>query len=314
MSTQQEAQLFNDNLINLRFLNIVLTQKCNLNCPHCMRGDATSKSMTVEVMDSFFQHFSRIEEICLSGGEISLEPKLIFNLLECLKKYNVDVQSVIFPTNALVVSNELLEALAALRDYLFECADRYRIHVDKENCLRINISYDHFHIEQMQKQGYDFEQYRANIQKYVQAFGSDCVMANVGSDYRLIGSGRARSLGAERKIKFNEGYDYLYYVRTKFNRQEVLLGTILSLSVNGDIIPANCAFKDEQKYSIGNILKDNFGQIMSRAKLVKCDSEYDLRYKFRELEKSIYGNSLNDPEYKKFRQQKELEFSKLKSE
>ena len=72
-------------------LEIILTQKCNLTCSHCMRGDCMGKEISEEVLDALFKKVIYIENLALGGGEITLVPEKIRLVTQKLKEYNIIV-------------------------------------------------------------------------------------------------------------------------------------------------------------------------------------------------------------------------------
>ena len=60
--------------LNVRSLAIETTRRCNMQCEHCMRGDAQNKDMSMETLDRLFRRLGRIIEIVPTGGEPALNP------------------------------------------------------------------------------------------------------------------------------------------------------------------------------------------------------------------------------------------------
>ena len=67
-------------------LELILTQKCNFTCEHCMRGECSNKEITEDVLDATFKKFIYIENLALGGGEIALAPHLVRLVTKKLKK------------------------------------------------------------------------------------------------------------------------------------------------------------------------------------------------------------------------------------
>ena len=94
----------------IKNLMLEVTRKCNLQCEHCLRGDAQDKSMTSDVMVSLFQHISHIEMLTIGGGEPSLAIDVINNIHQCLVQANVTIGDVFLVTNGKDLSYPLLKA------------------------------------------------------------------------------------------------------------------------------------------------------------------------------------------------------------
>ena len=50
---KKDMSFLDDKAVALLNAEIILTQKCNLACPHCMRGCSTNKEITPEALDGF---------------------------------------------------------------------------------------------------------------------------------------------------------------------------------------------------------------------------------------------------------------------
>ena len=54
---------------------IEVTRRCNMQCRHCLRGDAQNVDISNEIIDRFFDGFADgavIENVVFSGGEITV--------------------------------------------------------------------------------------------------------------------------------------------------------------------------------------------------------------------------------------------------
>ena len=53
-------------------LTLEVTRRCNMNCAHCLRGDAQCLDMSKEVVDKVLQDIDYISFLFFTGGEPSL--------------------------------------------------------------------------------------------------------------------------------------------------------------------------------------------------------------------------------------------------
>ena len=60
---------------NVLFNTIIIetTRRCNMACPHCIRGDAQNMDIDLYILDTFLSNFKDgyIREILFTGGEPS---------------------------------------------------------------------------------------------------------------------------------------------------------------------------------------------------------------------------------------------------
>lgn len=59
--------------IMLTSLALVLTERCNLSCKHCMRGNSVVKKIDEKTIDNVFKQISFMGTLSLCGGEPLIE-------------------------------------------------------------------------------------------------------------------------------------------------------------------------------------------------------------------------------------------------
>lgn len=69
-------------------LSIEITRRCNMNCSHCLRGDAQNKTMSQRVINQIANVFTDINTLIISGGEPSLVPFVIKKIARSLNYDN----------------------------------------------------------------------------------------------------------------------------------------------------------------------------------------------------------------------------------
>ena len=168
---KKDMSFLDNKAIALLNAEIILTQKCNLACPHCMRGCSSNKEITPEALDGFFEKICHIDQLSLGGGEITLAPKAIRLLTQKLKEHNISVMRVDFASNGLFVNDEVLDALDELKTYVEDC--RKIMHgffiptTEKPDMpLYATFSFDDFHIREILKIKSDYNDIFQNILKY----------------------------------------------------------------------------------------------------------------------------------------------------
>ncbi len=121
-----------DNLI------IEVTRKCNMTCEHCLRGEAENLVFNVEFFREFVTtnkvHY--IRAITFTGGEPSLHPEIIIEVLEICEVYGVDIGSFYIATNGIrhLKSDDFIIAITRLWCF---CIDN--------ECSGVALSVDNYH-------------------------------------------------------------------------------------------------------------------------------------------------------------------------
>lgn len=121
-------KLFIENLI------IEVTRRCNMSCSHCLRGDAENIDINVKYIDNLFSKIDRIGIITFTGGEPSIVPQKIREVLEIAQKYDIEIGSFYIVTNCKEIS----------KDFLVVLIDLYVYCEYKEYCM-LQYSNDKFH-------------------------------------------------------------------------------------------------------------------------------------------------------------------------
>ena len=73
----------NMNQVYIQNLAMIVTDNCNLNCAHCMRGKSCNNNMSKEVIKATLSQTKAIGNLNLCGGE----PTLALDTIEEIFKY-----------------------------------------------------------------------------------------------------------------------------------------------------------------------------------------------------------------------------------
>lgn len=123
-------------------MGLEITERCNLKCAHCLRGDAQNIDMSKEVIDAFLEHTQAIYDLGITGGEPTIYLKGMRYFLESAKRHNVLIASMQFSTNGIVRTQELIDVVKDYHEYIkgFLIPEQQ----DKP-FIRIYVSKDDFH-------------------------------------------------------------------------------------------------------------------------------------------------------------------------
>ena len=249
---------------------VLLTQKCNLKCEHCLRGDGKAVDISDQTLNNFFKNFKEIGNLCLGGGEPSLLPERVNKTLEIIKQNNVIIHNINVTSNGLDYSEEFAEALLKFRDYVKYCRQNQDNKLDLEEIgFELRISLDDFHLMAIEKQGRTLTEVLDNIKKYQEKLGEDGVRASYGCDYDILNVGRATKTNTVvPKVKQVKVQKYPYYVKGS----HCIVGSVITVGAKGDIIPMNIPFEQELLRRAGNVNKQSFASILSNLDMVKTES------------------------------------------
>lgn len=126
-------------MLSLEYLAFEVTRLCNELCKMCMRGEAEDVNMTEEIVRQVLlgNDINDIATIMFTGGEPTLNEKIVCYVIELVMKYNIPVERFSMVTNAKKFPCDILEAF---RDYLKFCKA-----IGGKSTITINFSVDKFH-------------------------------------------------------------------------------------------------------------------------------------------------------------------------
>lgn len=229
-------------------LAIEVTRKCNMNCAHCLRGDAQNMNIDTDYIDALLVDVSGIGNVTFTGGEPSLNIQAIEYTLEKCKELDIPVCSFYIVTNG--KENALPLALACLKWYAY-CED------DEEMC-GLAMSRDKFH----DNVGVHNESILRGLKFFREDKFTDFNRVNI------INEGRAAELSGYYKVLAECRHEEFSY---DWNGDTIYIETMVYLSANGEIrTDCDIAYNNED-YTIGNVGKDSFNYIMQMQIIEKDD-------------------------------------------
>ena len=177
-------------------LIVEVTRRCNMRCEHCLRGEPQNKSMKIKYVDSLFSKINTIGSITFTGGEPSLVPHIIRNIIRSANSYGVDIGNFYIATNAKKITKSFLETIT----YVYNCCSDNEI-------SHIVYSNDRYHESQTYKQIYKLEEWAE-----YEMGNSDLVSPRISKKYAfeplIIREGRASWGEKENK---REKFRFEYY-------------------------------------------------------------------------------------------------------
>lgn len=173
----------------MRIYNLIfeVTERCNLTCEHCLRGDARNIDMQKETVDKMLSQVNEVSIISFTGGEPCLNLPIIEYILDQVRARKIYLGSFWLATNGLVNSMELAALLLKNIDLCNE----------PEYC-GVAISMDDFHGE---------NDYSKNPLRFLSFYDKSKEV----SDWKpeaIISSGRAEDYGFGMRVR-NPDTDFI---------------------------------------------------------------------------------------------------------
>lgn len=122
----------------LQISNLILeiTRKCNLQCAHCLRGDVQRVTMSNEILSRAMGFIDSICTLIVTGGEPSLAPEVLENLINILYWRKVQVGAFYIVSNGMN-HNKYRRFLTAVERLYGWC--------DQQDSCVLTVSRDQYH-------------------------------------------------------------------------------------------------------------------------------------------------------------------------
>ena len=230
------------------YLVLEVTQKCNLNCEHCMKGDACNKGISREVVEKLFDNVKYFGTLLLTGGEPFMVEEVIKMILDVMKEKKIKGHNWLIVTNGTIYNENILNMLEQ--------------HFGEGNG-EIVISEDDYHDASIK------EVYGKNKENSSNPYTNPKTIEDVFNNMRKIllldycsgfkslsnkvfNSGRAKNIDNSNKVPVN----VVGYGVYKENNM-LAVGPELCISTDGYIVDGNTSYEDRVICNCGNILTDD---------------------------------------------------------
>lgn len=243
------------NKISVQNLGMIITERCNLNCKHCLRGKCTNKIMSDDVIVATLEQFCHIHNLAICGGEPTLALDRIEKIFTFIVENEILVDMVTLVINGTIYSEQFLKLL----DYIEEYINYKKL----ENVLStFTISWDKFHYNEVERLGI-IKEYLENIERYKQNQHYYSLQRLTG---KLFREGNAELLDQTLTMKLNPMTPHITYVgnKARFDQENGLcnIGPIITINVNGTITECDASIEHQETiYNYGNVLTDSIEDI-----------------------------------------------------
>ena len=250
--------------IYIQNLGMIVTNKCNLNCGHCLRGCKNDQDMSQEVIEATLGQLIGIGNLCLCGGEPTLVPQTIESIFNNIIKNKIRIEEVSTTINGTNYSPRFLELLDYINDYM--------MHLTSNGSTAFFISYDHYHLQEIQRLKKQ-EEFVENVKKYAESkyFSG---FRELDPNLKLFREGNATLLNPRLSVKLKPMDIVLTYIGKggTFDRNGVCsIGPLITINTEGIITEDNASLEHQQtNYYYGNVLTDSIEEVaLKRGKVLK---------------------------------------------
>lgn len=128
---------------------IELTRRCNLNCKHCMRGDAQNIDISYDVLDKVFDNMNGVQKLSFTGGEPFLAKDKMIYILNKIMENNIIICEFSVITNGTIIDEEITDTYKRFFYYMKNWYERIYNKEFSDNYIKahieVGISSDKYH-------------------------------------------------------------------------------------------------------------------------------------------------------------------------
>ena len=270
-----------------KVLGMIITERCNLSCEHCLRGECSCKTMSDEVVEATLSQFDYIQTLSICGGEVTLAEDVIEKIINYIIEKNIVVGEITYTLNGTIYSENFLELLSYSNQYLINDGD-------KENRTSFAISWDVFHHNEVKRLGME-DEYVDNVKRYA---GSSFYYGLRGLDKKLFREGRAEDLPIELTVPLRPmNYYMTYYIKCRnklgilksvFDREQgsCIMGPIITVNPDGIVTECDASIEHQKTlYNYGNVLEESIEDILLRRSIILTKPKEINKRMFKELKR-----------------------------
>lgn len=248
----------------LNSLGINITKNCNLDCAHCLCGDAKDECITKDVVQHAFKGIERIDELYLTGGEPLLRPDIIRMVIDECKKQNVILNYITITTNGTIFNDDVKEILL----YILNVVD---VAVDMD----LNVSKDKFHKQSICKKLSNFDKHFIGndfiYQALILRIKYFCLQHKINFGISEVAEKFIAKMGRAKNIKGAVGVSKEIHALGNYSAKNHLYVDDVIIDTSGHVL--NCDYENDEveELSIGNVLNNTLEELIFN----KCVSELE---------------------------------------
>lgn len=248
------------NKVYIQNLGMIVTDYCNLNCAHCLRGCKSNKKMSKEVIEATLNQLSAIGNLVLCGGELTLALDVIEKIFSYIIDNKILVNQISTTINGTNYSLEFLRLLEDISNYI------------PNNNVMFTISYDNYHQQELERLNM-IKTYIENIKRYSESkYFYD--LRTLEPSLKLFREGNAENLNSDLTINLKPIDIVLTYVGkfSRFDKNGLCnIGPLMAVNTGGIITEENSSIEHQETlYNYGNVFDDSFEEIaLKRGRIIK---------------------------------------------
>ena len=248
-------------------LALNITDNCNLECSHCLRGKSCNNNMSDDVIEATLSQVKGIGNLSINGGEPTLAIGQIEKIIDYILKNNILIEEFTTTINGTIYSEKLLRLLEVMNNYIGE----------EEVLSMFAVSLDKYHLKELERLEL-LDRFRENVIKYNESkyfYGLRDIYV------KLFREGRATELDKNITVPLRPMDVFITYVdkKRKFDRENGLcnIGPLITIGTNGNITECDASIEHQNTiYNYGNVLNESIEEnVLRRGKLFTNPKKFE---------------------------------------
>ena len=267
------------NKLYVSTLGLIVTNKCNLDCAHCLRGCKNNADMTDEVIKATLSNLKGIGNLAICGGEPTMAIPVIEKIFDYVINNHIFLEEVTATINGTIYNDEFIKQLDIINNYILKYKE---LEKNRKSQVEIVISLDNYHVDEINR--LDLRSiFKENINKYdksIHFYGFRGFKKNM----KLFREGNALNLPKEITVDLRPMNILVTYAgkNKKYDEQNGLcnIGPIVTVSTDGIVTECDASIDNQKtKYNYGNVLEEPLEQIVLRHAKVLTPRKWNREFK-----------------------------------
>lgn len=258
-------------------LGLIVTNKCNLNCAHCLRGEKNNSCISDRVVEATLDQIKGIWNLAICGGEPTLAIDRIEKIISYVIEKHIKLGELTVTINGTIYSERLLKLLDEINSYI-------GISSKGINAL-LAISFDKYHLDEISRLKIE-EEFYENLRKYQE---SKYFYGYRNTKQKLFREGNAINLDEKLTVPLRPIKILMTYAdkKRKFNPDNGLcsIGPVITINPEGIVTECDASIKNQENlYNYGNVLEKSIedivlekGEVVSNIRKFERDTHRLLR-------------------------------------
>ena len=233
-------------------LAFITTERCNLDCKHCLRGEKCNRDISDEVIEKTLDEVGIVINVSICGGEPTLKMDRIEKIITYIIDNKINLEEFSLTINGTKYSEELIRLLDYMSKYI------------KKSCV-MELSFDQYHLEEIQRLGL-LDEYCENVEKYSKS-EHFYQIRELNDKLKLFREGNAERLDKNLTVPLKPLSHVITYSKNRrFDKESgnCYIGPIVCVNTEGIVTDCDASNLHQRTiYNYGNVLDNTIEEALA---------------------------------------------------